>query len=73
MVEHNDYLAIFEMKKKIMLEQQNFTDYVTKKYLKLDINDKKDWRNQIKHCEYCDEIWWKTNGCDGVTRCGTRP
>ena len=45
MVEYNDYLAVFEMKKKIMLEQQEFTDYVTKKYLKLDVNDKKDWRN----------------------------
>ena len=72
MVEHNDFLAIFEMKKTIMLELQGYTDYVTKTHLKLDINDKKDWRNQIKHCQYCNEIWWKTEGCEEMTTCGQR-
>ena len=45
MQEHNDYLAWFELKKKIVLAQQRFTNDVTKKYLEFDINDKSDWRN----------------------------
>ena len=50
MIEHNDFLAVFEMKKKIMLAQENFTNFVSKEYLRVNVQDKSDWRNQIKHC-----------------------
>ena len=50
MVEHNDYLAFFEMKKKVVLAQKKFTDYVIERYLQVDINDKSDWRNYSDCC-----------------------
>lgn len=32
--------------------------------------DNKDPRNLIKKCPNCQEIWYKTEGCDGTTTCG---
>ena len=49
MQDHNDYLAHFEMKKKIVLAQQKFSDFITEEYLGFDL-DYNDWRNQIKKC-----------------------
>jgi hypothetical protein len=35
-------------------------------------DDNSDPRNQIRKCYHCDEIWIKVEGCDGVTKCGSR-
>lgn len=34
--------------------------------------DNQDPRNLIKQCPHCQLIWYKTEGCDGVTTCGNR-
>ncbi|CAF1426281.1 unnamed protein product [Adineta ricciae] len=34
--------------------------------------DNKDPRNLIKRCPHCELIWFKTEGCDGVTSCGNK-
>ncbi len=40
--------------------------------MNFDPNDDTDYRNQIRRCPHCDEIWIKTSGCNGVTTCGNR-
>ncbi len=35
-------------------------------------NDSSDPRNMIRICPHCGLIWFKTEGCDGVTYCGTK-
>jgi small GTP-binding protein len=35
-------------------------------------DDSSDPRNMLRKCPHCDLIWFKTEGCDGVTNCGTK-
>ena len=35
-----------------------------------DPDDKTDWKNYLKKCNHCGEIWLKVSGCDGNTKCG---
>ncbi len=35
-------------------------------------DENSDLRNQIRKCYHCDEIWINVEGCDGVTKCGSR-
>lgn len=36
-------------------------------------DDSNDWRNAVRKCTHCGEIWVKVCGCDGETTCGARP
>ena len=38
-----------------------------------DPEDIKDWRNKIRKCPSCSEVWIKVEGCEDVTTCGARP
>ena len=29
-----------------------------------------DWRNKVRECPYCKEVWVKVAGCEGETTCG---
>jgi hypothetical protein len=37
-----------------------------------DIDDPKDFKNLIKACPHCGEVWVKVEGCDFQTTCGAR-
>jgi small GTP-binding protein len=49
-----------------------FVDLVVP-YMSYNPSDVGDPRNMIRSCPYCNEIWWKTEGCDGQTNCGNVP
>jgi len=58
---------------KLQRENINLCDLFTKvasERISYKLNDKNDPRNLIKRCNYCKEIWFKTEGCDGMTTCG---
>ena len=38
--------------------------------LAFDINDTTDWRNNVRECPLCGEVWVKVYGCEGTTICG---
>eukprot|EP00933_Yihiella_yeosuensis_P045692 TRINITY_DN41096_c0_g1_i1.p1 TRINITY_DN41096_c0_g1~~TRINITY_DN41096_c0_g1_i1.p1 ORF type:complete len:458 (+),score=75.54 TRINITY_DN41096_c0_g1_i1:41-1375(+) len=35
-------------------------------------DDTSDWKNCIRKCQYCGQVWVKVSGCNGVTSCGAR-
>merc|ERR1712025_520229 len=35
-------------------------------------DDSSDWKNCIRKCQHCGEVWVKVSGCNGETTCGSR-
>ena len=70
MEDHNDYLAHFDLSKEILASHKNFADFATTKYLK--IEEMNPFRDNIRECQYCGEIWMLVSGCTGNTTCGNR-
>lgn len=59
----------------IKMQRQNleYNDDFVKRIVPLmsyNLFDNTDPRNLIKACPHCHIIWFKTEGCDGQTRCG---
>lgn len=72
MIDFSDFAASIELKKIIMQAQDEYRNFV-KQYLPFNPDDTSDWRNSVRRCQYCNEIWVKVEGCDGTTTCGNIP
>lgn len=71
-VEFDDYAACIEVQKLIRKAHEQFRGEA-KIYLAVNPDDHADWRNSIRYCQYCGEVWVKVEGCDGETNCGALP
>lgn len=71
MVDLNQYTAAIDLQKLVMVHHEKFREFA-KGYLTYDPDDAKDWRNCIRKCEHCAEVWVKVDGCDDATTCGAR-
>ncbi|CAK8999566.1 unnamed protein product [Durusdinium trenchii] len=67
-----DYTASIELQKLIHHAHSDFRNEA-KKYLTVNPDNTGDWRNAIRRCQHCREVWVKVEGCDGNTTCGARP
>lgn len=36
-------------------------------------DDTSNWRNALRRCQHCGEVWVRVEGCDGETTCGLLP
>ena len=68
----DDYTASIELQKLIHRAHSEFRDEA-KKYLLVNPDNTHDWRNAIRRCQHCREVWVKVEGCDDATQCGARP
>ena len=68
----DDYAASIELQKLIHRSHSDFRNEA-KKYLLVNPDNTNDWRNAIRRCQHCCEVWVKVEGCDGATTCGARP
>ncbi|XP_055329761.1 uncharacterized protein LOC129582292 [Paramacrobiotus metropolitanus] len=67
-----DYYALcIEMQRENVKICDRFVNSVTP-LMTYNLFDNTDPRNLIKACPFCGLVWWKTEGCDGVTTCGNR-
>ncbi|CAD7943378.1 unnamed protein product [Amoebophrya sp. A25] len=71
-VAFDDYATSIELQKIIHKAHREFRDQV-KRYLAVNPDNVCDWRNAVRRCQYCGEVWVKVEGCDGETTCGARP
>lgn len=65
------YTFYIEMRKEILKRSESFARKISK-WMSYSLFDKEDPRNLIKRCPFCEEIWFKTEGCNGQTSCGQR-
>ncbi|CAJ1343880.1 unnamed protein product [Effrenium voratum] len=68
----DDYAASIELQKLIHRAHSDFRNEA-KRYLLVNPDNTNDWRNAIRRCQHCREVWVKVEGCDGATTCGARP
>ncbi|KAL7461655.1 hypothetical protein ACHAXS_002063 [Conticribra weissflogii] len=71
-LEFDDYTGFMELKKLIQAAHAEVRDHA-KTLLDTNPDDTSDWRNSIRRCQYCGEVWVKVSGCDGETTCGAIP
>ncbi|XP_055329845.1 uncharacterized protein LOC129582356 [Paramacrobiotus metropolitanus] len=71
MVEMEYFALCIEMQRENVKICDRFVSSVTP-LMTYNLFDKTDPRNLIKACPFCGLVWWKTEGCDGETRCGSR-
>ncbi|XP_055340225.1 uncharacterized protein LOC129589472 [Paramacrobiotus metropolitanus] len=71
MTELEYYALCVEIQKENIKICDRFVNSVTP-LMTYNLFDKTDPRNLIKACPYCGLVWWRTEGCDGATNCGTR-
>ena len=71
-VAFEDYAASIELKTLIHHAHSDLRDEA-KKFLMVNPDNVNDWRNAIRRCQHCGEVWVKVEGCDGATQCGARP
>lgn len=71
-VAFEDYAASIELQKLIHHAHSDFRNEA-KKFLMVNPDNVNDWRNAIRRCQHCREVWVKVEGCDGATQCGARP
>eukprot|EP00929_Paragymnodinium_shiwhaense_P032412 TRINITY_DN17959_c0_g1_i1.p1 TRINITY_DN17959_c0_g1~~TRINITY_DN17959_c0_g1_i1.p1 ORF type:complete len:506 (+),score=102.52 TRINITY_DN17959_c0_g1_i1:65-1582(+) len=71
-VEFDDYAANIELQKVIYRAGREFRD-LAKRHLAVNPDASGDWRNAIRRCQFCNEVWVKVEGCDDATNCGARP
>lgn len=65
-----DYYAFYiKMEKENVRICDEFVEKVVP-FMSYNLFDNQDPRNLIKRCPHCQLIWFKTEGCDGVTTCG---
>lgn len=68
----DSYTAYIDLQKIILNQHNDFRDRA-KALLTYDPDDANDWRNCVRKCEHCGEIWVKVEGCDDATTCGAIP
>lgn len=71
-VAFEDYAASIELQKLIHHAHSDFRNEA-KKFLMVNPDNVNDWRNAIRRCQHCGEVWVKVEGCDDRTQCGARP
>ncbi|CAE7905681.1 era [Symbiodinium necroappetens] len=71
MIDMDCYTQSIQLQKAIDMKQRSFTTKA-KEYMSYNPDDAKDWRNFVRKCVHCDEVWVKVSGCNGVTQCGNR-
>eukprot|EP00438_Fugacium_kawagutii_P019066 Skav229480 [mRNA] locus=scaffold4918:11040:11858:+ [translate_table: standard] len=71
-VAFDDFTASIELQKLIHHAHKEFRNEA-KKYLTVNPDNTNDWRNAIRRCQHCGEVWVKVEGCDDKTTCGARP
>lgn len=65
-----DYYAFYiKMEKENVRICDNFVEKIVP-LMSYNLFDNQDPRNLIKRCPHCELIWFKTEGCDGITTCG---
>ena len=65
-----DYYTFYvKMEKENVKRCDSFVSIVTE-MMSYNHFDNGDPRNLIKQCPHCNLIWFKTEGCDGMTTCG---
>lgn len=69
MQELDRYGFHIQMRKEIIKICNEFSEKVSKN-MSYSLFDNTDPRNLIKKCPNCGEIWFKTEGCNGITSCG---
>jgi predicted GTPase len=69
MQELDYYVFYIKMQKEIVRMCDEFVERVVP-LMSYNLFDNQDPRNLIKRCPRCEEIWFKTEGCDGTTTCG---
>ena len=57
---------------KLSLRVKEFID-TTNRFLTYDVTSRNDPHNTYRKCPFCQEIFIKTEGCDGQTTCGNVP
>ncbi|CAF1216298.1 unnamed protein product [Adineta steineri] len=69
-MEELDYYAFsIKMEKENLENCDKFVEKVVP-LMSYSLTDNQDPRNLIKRCPHCKLIWFKTEGCDGLTTCG---
>lgn len=71
-VAFDDFAASIELQKLIHQAHADFRNEA-KKHLLVNPDNISDWRNAIRRCQFCGEVWVKVEGCDDKTTCGARP
>lgn len=69
MQELDYYVFYIKMQKENVRICDEFVEKVAP-LISYNLFDNQDPRNLIKRCPGCEEIWFKTEGCDGTTTCG---
>jgi small GTP-binding protein len=69
MQELDYYVFSIKMQKENLRICDEFVENVVP-LMSYNLFDNQDPRNLIKRCPYCNLIWFKTEGCDGITTCG---
>lgn len=71
-VAFEDFAASIELQKLIHHAHNDFRNEA-KKHLAVNPDNHASWRNAIRRCQHCREVWVKVEGCDDATTCGARP
>lgn len=71
MIDLDCYTNAITLQKVIEGAHREFRDRA-KGLLSYNPDDSTDWKNCVRKCQFCGEIWVKVSGCDGVTTCGNR-
>lgn len=70
--EFEDYAAYIELRKPIS-SAHNEVRNEAKRLLLINPDDTSNWRNALRRCQHCGEVWVRVEGCDGETTCGLVP
>merc|ERR1719183_3258665 len=71
MIDLDCYTSSISLQKSIECAHREFRDDV-KELMSYNPDDTKDWKNCIRRCQFCGEVWVKVSGCEGQTTCGSR-
>jgi len=72
MVESDYYFFYLKAQKNNFRLSEKLYEVISTK-MSFSLFDQTDPRNLIKKCPFCQEIWFKVEGCDGTTSCGEVP
>eukprot|EP00929_Paragymnodinium_shiwhaense_P015676 TRINITY_DN123772_c0_g1_i1.p1 TRINITY_DN123772_c0_g1~~TRINITY_DN123772_c0_g1_i1.p1 ORF type:complete len:502 (+),score=96.72 TRINITY_DN123772_c0_g1_i1:155-1507(+) len=64
------YTSSIQLHKIIEKRHRAFAQ-TAKAYMSYNPDDAADWRNCVRRCQHCREVWVKVSGCEGETLCGT--
>jgi hypothetical protein len=70
--EFEDYAAYIELRK-LVSSAHNEVRNEAKRLLLINPDDTSNWRNAMRRCQHCGEVWVRVEGCDGETTCGLVP